>query len=200
MAAAVAFALVIQGFYHPQPLFEKARFVDELIGGVLGVVQAGIILGAVIVILDSLLPIPDASPRDHGAAVPARLLDVPRRIAIVDFFRTTLIPGFFVVFGFLVPDEIEARLPEAADDVLDALRPRRSGDARGRAGRSSGARLVRDDDDGPARRPHRRGRGVHRRGRPGVARPVRADALATRSCSGRRASPTCTLSTGCTTA
>jgi hypothetical protein len=26
VAASVAFALVIQGFYKPQPLFEKARF------------------------------------------------------------------------------------------------------------------------------------------------------------------------------
>ena len=33
VAAAVAFALVAQGFYKPQPLFEKARFVDELLGG-----------------------------------------------------------------------------------------------------------------------------------------------------------------------
>ena len=77
VAASVAFALVIQGFYKPQPLFEKARFVDELIGGVLGVLQAGIILGAFIVILDSVLPVERTAER-HGAAVPARLLDVPR--------------------------------------------------------------------------------------------------------------------------
>ena len=37
----LAFALVVQGFYKPQPLFEKARFVDEILGGLLGVVQAG---------------------------------------------------------------------------------------------------------------------------------------------------------------
>ena len=36
VAASLAFAIVIQGFYRPQPLFEKARFVDELLGGALG--------------------------------------------------------------------------------------------------------------------------------------------------------------------
>ena len=40
VAAAVAFALVIQGYYKPQPLFQKARFADEILGGVLGLVQA----------------------------------------------------------------------------------------------------------------------------------------------------------------
>ena len=46
VAASLAFAIVIQGFYQPQPLFEKARFVDEFIGGALGLVQAAVILGA----------------------------------------------------------------------------------------------------------------------------------------------------------
>ena len=40
VAATIAFTLVIQGFYHKQPLFEKATFVDEILGGILGVVQA----------------------------------------------------------------------------------------------------------------------------------------------------------------
>ena len=36
VALGVAFALVIQGFYKPQPLFQKARFADEILGGLLG--------------------------------------------------------------------------------------------------------------------------------------------------------------------
>ena len=53
VAASLAFAIVVQGFYRPQPLFEKARFVDEILGGVLGLLQAAIILAAVVIILDS---------------------------------------------------------------------------------------------------------------------------------------------------
>ena len=53
VASAIAFALVAQGLYKPQPLFPKARFVDELIGGLLGLVQAALIFGAVLIILDS---------------------------------------------------------------------------------------------------------------------------------------------------
>lgn len=53
IAATIAFTLVIQGFYHHQPLFEKANFVDEVIGGSLGVLQGLFLIAFVIIILDS---------------------------------------------------------------------------------------------------------------------------------------------------
>jgi uncharacterized membrane protein required for colicin V production len=111
LAAAIAFAVVAQGFYKPQPLFERARFIDELLGGLLGVLQFGIILGSTVVILDSYFRVP-GNPvfatelpvlRDLWAA-----LDVSK---IVDAFRDTFIPLFFAIFGFLVPDTIEAMYP-----------------------------------------------------------------------------------------
>src|SRR5688500_5217001 len=58
VAAVIAFALVVQGFYKPQPLFAKARWADEIIGGVLGLIEAGIILGAVTIILGSFFLVP----------------------------------------------------------------------------------------------------------------------------------------------
>ena len=80
VAASLAFAIVIQGFYRPQPLFEKARFVDELIGGALGVLQAAVILGAFIDHPRHVLPAERPADRQR-AAVPARLLGVPRFVA-----------------------------------------------------------------------------------------------------------------------
>jgi uncharacterized membrane protein required for colicin V production len=111
VAASVAFAIVIQGFYKPQALFEKARFVDELIGGVLGVIEAGIILGALVVILDSYYRL-NAPPRDTELQFLRDLWTFLDGSQIVDFFRATLIPLFFTLFGFLVPDKIEAMYPK----------------------------------------------------------------------------------------
>ena len=78
VAGGVAFALVAQGFYKPQPLFEKARFVDEIIGGILGLVEAALILG-----LHRhprlVLPDPGHPGRSRRAAVPARHLGRARR-------------------------------------------------------------------------------------------------------------------------
>jgi uncharacterized membrane protein required for colicin V production len=112
VAASVAFAIVIQGFYKSQPLFEKARFVDELLGGALGVLQAGIILGALVIILDSYYRL-NAPPRDTELQFLRDLWTFLDDSAIVDFFRSTLIPAFFVLFGFLVPDKIEAMYPRS---------------------------------------------------------------------------------------
>ena len=111
LASSIAFALVAQGLYKTQPLFQKARFADELIGGILGLVQACLIFGAVLIILDTFFRIPGipADPqeldflRDFWTA-----LDSSKA---ADIFRETLIPFFFVFTGFLVPDWIEAFYP-----------------------------------------------------------------------------------------
>ena len=114
VAAVVAFALVAQGFYKPQPLFAKARFVDEIIGGLLGVVQAGLILLSVIVILGSFFLIPGI-PEDPQELIGLRdLWNFLESSRIVDIFHSTIIPGFFAVFGFLIPGGIKVLFPGTA--------------------------------------------------------------------------------------
>jgi uncharacterized membrane protein required for colicin V production len=111
IASSIAFALVAQGFYKPQPLFQKARFADEIIGGLLGLLEAAIIFGAILVILDSFFRIPGipADPqelpllRDFWTALDGS--------QFAQLFRTTLIPAFFMLFGLFVPDNIEAAYP-----------------------------------------------------------------------------------------
>jgi uncharacterized membrane protein required for colicin V production len=107
VASSVAFALVAQGWYKPQPLFEKARFVDEMLGGILGVVQAAIILGAVVIILDSFFLIPGIPPDAQELPFLREMWTALDGSAIVAVFRETLIPAFLSLTGFLVPDYIE---------------------------------------------------------------------------------------------
>jgi uncharacterized membrane protein required for colicin V production len=114
VAAALAFAIVAQGFYKPQPLFEKARFVDEVLGGVLGVLQAAIILGSVIVILGSFFLIPGIPPDPDELPILRDLWTALQGSRIADAFADTLIPAFFAIFGFLVPDSIEVLFPGSA--------------------------------------------------------------------------------------
>jgi uncharacterized membrane protein required for colicin V production len=107
VAAVIAFALVAQGWYKPQPLFAKARWADEILGGVLGVIEAGIILGATIIILGSFFLIPGI-PQDPNELLGLReLWNALETSQIVDYFQSTLIPGFFSVFGLFIPDSIE---------------------------------------------------------------------------------------------
>ena len=112
-AASIAFALVVQGYYKPQQLFKKARFADEILGGILGIIQAAIIFGAVLIILDSFFSLKNFAPdpqelpflRDFWGG-----LDGSQTAA---FFRSTLIPDTFFVIGFLVPGNLQSLYPPA---------------------------------------------------------------------------------------
>jgi uncharacterized membrane protein required for colicin V production len=113
VAAVLAFAIVAQGFYKPQPLFEKARFADEILGGLLGLLQAAIILAAVVIILDTyytLTGIPQGPNELQFLRDLFTLLDDSRIVAV---FRTTLIPAFFILVGLFIPNSIKLLYPSA---------------------------------------------------------------------------------------
>ena len=102
----IIFAILAQGFYKPQPLFEKARFVDEAIGGVLGLIEAGLILLCFVVILDTFF---------RATGIPADPDELPylrdihealNTSQVVTTFRDMVIPAFMTIFGFLVPTPI----------------------------------------------------------------------------------------------
>jgi uncharacterized membrane protein required for colicin V production len=111
LASSIAFAVVAQGLYKPQPLFQRARFLDELIGGILGIVEAGLIFGCILVILDSFFRIPGIAPDDQELRFLRTFYEQidPSRAAAI--FRDTVIPTFFALTGFLVPDWIEQFYP-----------------------------------------------------------------------------------------
>jgi uncharacterized membrane protein required for colicin V production len=108
IAATIAFTVVIQGFYHKQALFQKTTFADEVIGGLLGIVQAFFLVGCIIVILDSFFRIPTIPKTENEFAWIRNFFDLLNTSAFADLFRTRLIPGFITVFGLLIPQNIQA--------------------------------------------------------------------------------------------
>ncbi len=108
VAATIAFTLVIQGFYHKQELFQKATFADELIGGLLGIVQALFLVGCIIVILDSFFRIPTIPQTEYEFGWLRSLFTEMTTSNVADLFRTRLIPGFIGVFGLLIPTDLQA--------------------------------------------------------------------------------------------
>jgi uncharacterized membrane protein required for colicin V production len=108
VASTIAFSLVIQGFYHRQPLFQKYTFVDEVLGGILGVVQGAFFVGVIFVILDSYFLIPGA-PQTGGEIPFLRgFFEFYNQSGTASLFRTQLIPGFYNVFGLLIPDDLQS--------------------------------------------------------------------------------------------
>jgi uncharacterized membrane protein required for colicin V production len=107
-AATIAFTLIIQGFYHKQQLFKKATVADELIGGALGVVQALLLVGCVIIILDSFFRLPGIVKTDGELPWIRSLFDAMNTSGTAELFRSRLIPGFISVFGLLIPSDIKS--------------------------------------------------------------------------------------------
>ena len=113
VASAIAFAVVIQGFYKPQPLFQRARFADEIIGGLLGLLEAALIFGIGLVILDSFFRIPGVPVDPQELPLLRELWSAIDPTKFAEVFRTTLIPAFFLITGFFVPDTIKAAYPRS---------------------------------------------------------------------------------------
>ena len=111
VTASVAFALIIQGFYKPQPLFKNARFADEILGGILGLVEAAIIYGAFLIILDSFFRIPGIPQDPNELPFLREIWGALDSAKITEVFRDTLIPAFFALTGLFVPDNIQSKYP-----------------------------------------------------------------------------------------
>lgn len=111
VAASIALALVIQGFYKPQPLFQKARFADEILGGILGLLEAALIFGAILIILDSFFRIPGIQPDPQELPFLREFWGALDGSKFAGLFRETLIPFLFLLIGLFIPDNIERSYP-----------------------------------------------------------------------------------------
>ena len=108
LAAWIALTIVIQNFYTSQPLWEKYRFVDEVIGGILGVIEGGLLLVIAIVILDSFFKIPGIGESGNELHFLRDFWDCMDAAQVTSFFRESIVPVFFAVFGLFIPDDIES--------------------------------------------------------------------------------------------
>jgi uncharacterized membrane protein required for colicin V production len=108
VAGTIAFTLIIQGFYHRQPLFEKSTIVDEVIGGILGVIQGLLLIGFIIIILDSFFLIPTI-PEDPNELILLRgFHGFYDQSGIAALMRRDLIPAFYTLFGLFIPENLKA--------------------------------------------------------------------------------------------
>jgi uncharacterized membrane protein required for colicin V production len=106
IGAAIAISFGIQISYKPAPLLSRYPVLDEILGGCLGVIEGLIIFMAILIILDPYYRTGPIGGVD-GEFGPLRalwnLIDPSITAAV---FRDSIIPGVFVVFGFLFPQTV----------------------------------------------------------------------------------------------
>lgn len=107
----IVLGIITQVYYERGPLLPRYRLADPLLGGVLGVVEAAMLIGVLVLVLDSYYSTPDLIVsagefifvRDFYNAV-----DISRA---ADLYRATLIPGLFALIGFFIPEHLRALYP-----------------------------------------------------------------------------------------
>jgi uncharacterized membrane protein required for colicin V production len=108
LAIYLAGSITVQTFYRRTPLFAKATVVDELLGAILGALQALLLIGALILILDSYYALPGIPADPDEIGLLRDIYGLYNNSQIAELFRSSLIPLFFVLFGWIVPDDLEA--------------------------------------------------------------------------------------------
>ncbi len=102
----IAGSIAVQTFYRRTTLFTKAAVIDELVGGILGAVQALLLVGALILILDSYYALPGAGSDPDELGILRDIYSFYNGSLVVELFRASLIPLFIALFGWFVPKDI----------------------------------------------------------------------------------------------
>lgn len=102
----IAGSITVQTFYRKTPLFAKATVIDEVIGGILGALQALLLVGTLILVLDSYYALPGVPANPGEIGLLRDIYNLYASSQVVDVFRASLIPLFFVLFGWIVPSDL----------------------------------------------------------------------------------------------
>ena len=108
VAAVIAFTLVIQGTYQKTEIFAAHPIVDEISGGVLGLVQGVLVLLFLTIILDQFFLYTNIAPDTDELPLLRDAWTAINGSAIGGVLHQTAIPNFLSLFSFLIPHSVLA--------------------------------------------------------------------------------------------
>lgn len=108
VAGFIAFALIVQGTYKRVAVFAAHPIVDELLGGLMGLIEGFLLLMFVLIILDQffLTASPAANPTELPLLRP--VWEAINSSGTGRVLHENLIPSFISITGFLLPASVRA--------------------------------------------------------------------------------------------
>jgi uncharacterized membrane protein required for colicin V production len=106
VAAVVALFLVVQGTYSKTQIFAKHPVIDEILGGLLGVVQGFLLLMFLTIILDQYFLSAPSAPKVNEVPILRPFWEALNASAFGQLLHETVIPNFLSIVGFLVPQAV----------------------------------------------------------------------------------------------
>lgn len=110
---AIGAALATQVSYRPVSLWPRTPMLEDVVGGLLGVVQGLVILMAAVTIVDPYFSA-NTAPASNEFPVIRNVHDLLAGSASETLARRVLIPGFNIVFDPFMPDQIKSAFPRQA--------------------------------------------------------------------------------------
>ena len=109
LALTVGFSVLIQGFYKHTELSAAHPIMDDIVGGLLGLLQGFIVLTIAVIILGSY-KMPPPFPDEIGQVRWAHDLLI-NQSHIEDAIRTTVVPVVVHLLSWLLPSDLVALFP-----------------------------------------------------------------------------------------
>ncbi len=108
VAGVVAFTLVIQGTYRKAPLFADYPVVDEILGGLVGILQGFLLLLFVTIVLDQYFLYTNLPQDPDELPILRTFWDAVNTSGTGALLHNNAIPAFITITGFLLPDSVRA--------------------------------------------------------------------------------------------
>lgn len=106
LAACLAFFLVVQGTYRKAEVFAKHPIVDEILGGILGVVQGALFLLFLTIILDQYYLYTGIAPDSDELPYLRDLWNAINASQTGAILHESVIPAFLGIVSFLIPQSV----------------------------------------------------------------------------------------------
>ncbi len=106
VAFSVASTVALQFFYKSTPLFARYPALDEILGGVLGLVQGALILVAFYLITDPFFSIYGQVPQPNEFPFVRQIFDALQGSVTADVTRHNLVPFLLMFFGGIIPSDV----------------------------------------------------------------------------------------------
>lgn len=106
-----AASITAQTFYRRQQLFSRSAVLDEVVGGFLGAIQAIVLVGILVLVLDSYFRLPGMVRDPDEWAVLRNAFSFYDGSQVAVIFRDTLIPGFLSLVAWIAPADLRAVFP-----------------------------------------------------------------------------------------
>lgn len=106
--ALIVTTLLIQTFYEKVELWPRYPVIDEVIGGLLGILEGLLLVGCVIVILDSYFQIPNLPQSSNELPFLRDLHEAIDPSGTASLYRQVLIPAFFAILSPFLPESLKS--------------------------------------------------------------------------------------------